>query len=705
MSSAHQKSGSKAKQNIQKEDVVQAVVIADSFNSRFAPLTNAVPRALLNLINVPLLDYTLECLGNSGVQEVILFCCNHADQIKKHIMNSKWKEKSSPMSINIIVSEDCRSLGDAMRDIDAKALIRGDFILLHGDLVSNVQIIPILEWHRKIQKQDKGAVMTVVYSQASPGHRLRSPDEEVVVAVDGKTNQILFHQRVGGIKKISLPLEILLSSDRVNVWHDILDPGIAICSPAVPPLFSDNFDFQSVDDLVKDLLINEEVLTSTLYCHRLRGEFAARVSSPRFYHAISLDVIHRWVFPLVPDCSIGQHMEPYMYLRHNVYKQKNVTLSKKCTLEEDVVLASGTSVGEGSVLSRCSIGHNCRIGSGVHLSDCFIMDNVEIQDGCEVRFSIIANDVVLKESVCLKGNCLIGSGVVVEAKKVLRDSNLVSSAFLSGKKNGFGDSKDQELEQLGPKAFVYRPLEDSESEDEGEMEGVGVKDWSRFHKLEVPPEEDDESEEESEDDSSDEEGMGNGPSPVPDDTSIFFSEVLDSLVRGFDEKLKCENLILEINSSRYAYNVTVKEVNLLVVKSIMSIPHAKTEKQGDLSTPKGQLSGQQLFQQLKPIVQHFLPILKNYIRNKEAQFDCLQAIEEHAVDTAEFGEIVVKILHMLYDQDVLAEETIIKWHQSSVSEAREEAKHLHTKLTPFIRWLQEADEESEEESEEESGSD
>lgn len=41
---------------------------------------------------------------------------------------------------------------------------------------------------------------------------------------------------------------------------------------------------------------------------------------------------------------------------------------------------------------------------------------------------------------------------------------------------------------------------------------------------------------------------------------MFFTEVIDSLTRGFEDELHCENLILEINSSRYAYNVTVKEV-------------------------------------------------------------------------------------------------------------------------------------------------
>lgn len=46
--------------------------------------------------------------------------------------------------------------------------------------------------------------------------------------------------------------------------------------------------------------------------------------------------------------------------------------------------------------------------------------------------------------------------------------------------------------------------------------------------------------------------------------TVFFSEVIDSLTRGFEDKLQCDNLILEINSSRYAYNVTLKEVHLQI---------------------------------------------------------------------------------------------------------------------------------------------
>lgn len=51
--------------------------------------------------------------------------------------------------------------------------------------------------------------------------------------------------------------------------------------------------------------------------------------------------------------------------------------------------------------------------------------------------------------------------------------------------------------------------------------------------------------------------------------AVFLSEVVDSLARGFEDKLMCDNLILEINSSRYAYNVTVREVNSLLLATFI----------------------------------------------------------------------------------------------------------------------------------------
>jgi hypothetical protein len=48
----------------------KAVVLADCFPARFAPVTQTKPKVLLPLVNVPLLEYTLEFLASQAVEDV-----------------------------------------------------------------------------------------------------------------------------------------------------------------------------------------------------------------------------------------------------------------------------------------------------------------------------------------------------------------------------------------------------------------------------------------------------------------------------------------------------------------------------------------------------------------------------------------------------------------------------------------------------------
>lgn len=56
------------------------------------------------------------------------------------------------MSVTALMSaESCLSMGDALREIEAKSLIRNDFILITGDLVSNMDISQVVKEHKYVQ--------------------------------------------------------------------------------------------------------------------------------------------------------------------------------------------------------------------------------------------------------------------------------------------------------------------------------------------------------------------------------------------------------------------------------------------------------------------------------------------------------------------------------------------------------------------------
>lgn len=133
--------------------------------------------------------------------------------------------------------------------------------------------------------------------------------------------------------------------------------------------------------------------------------------------------------------------------------------------------------------------------------------------------------------------------------------------------------------------FAYRLKLDEDIDEENELDSKLARKMSRLHINEQINYEDDFDYNFSESDDDDDLSF-NTNSPIPDDTKcnyilkfknlqfksnncivlVFFNEVIESLTRGFEDQLLCENLVLEINSSRYAYNVTVKEVVIIFIK-------------------------------------------------------------------------------------------------------------------------------------------
>jgi len=67
---------------------------------------------------------------------------------------------------------------------------------------------------------------------------------------------------------------------------DSCDTGIAICSSSVLPLFTDNFDFGTIPEFIKGILMNEEIMGNTIYMHRLEKGYANRVVDYDTYYGI-----------------------------------------------------------------------------------------------------------------------------------------------------------------------------------------------------------------------------------------------------------------------------------------------------------------------------------------------------------------------------------------------------------------------------------
>ncbi|XP_058128246.1 translation initiation factor eIF-2B subunit epsilon-like [Anopheles ziemanni] len=658
--------------SIENEEIVQAILIADSYNDNFLPFTSACPLALLPLVNVPLIEYTLEVLNRHGVEEVIVFCSNQSNEVKRFI-HQRQAEKctwSMNMIITTISSESCRCLGEALRDLEARHIIRGNVILLGVDSVTNANLTSLLEEHKRLLKLDRGAAMTVVYKDTVQGLRTGN---EVMIVTDSSTRRLLYHQRLTQQQQqrernFELPLELFVANRNVTVSHGLLDPQIAICSHAALPLFADNFDFLSRDDFVNGVLINEEILNSRIYVAKLgREEYAMRVSNWQTYHMVSLDVMNRWVYPLVPDMAISQVCPYYKYYRNNIYRHRNVGLSRSCELDGDLVVAENSTIEEDTSIRQSVVGRGCKIGRKCRIRNSFLFDGATVGDNCVLDHCVIAS------GASVGAGCHISDGAVLGERVELPGGMTVAKVLIQADKPD--DEWGGASQKLAERAYTVP--EEQPDEDEDEDEDVEVREMFN-QPLPIAPLRSVYSP--SIYQLSDDEGPSGAPSPVQEDSSIFLSEVVESLKRGLAEQTNAEYLILEINSSRYAYNMSLGEVNFYMVKAILQI---LVVQEGVATNAVGTL---------RKLLAYFGIVFHNYIRDKDAMLDCLKAFEEMCQSNEIIRAKIVQLLHFLYEGDLVSEEVIIRWYDGVEDET------LKSTLAKFVQWLNESsDDESDDE--------
>lgn len=176
---------------------------------------------------------------------------------------------------------------------------------------------------------------------------------------------------------------------------------------------------------------------------------------------------------------------------------------------------------------------------------------------------------------------------------------------------------------------------------------------------------------------------------IPSFIIVFLSEVIESLRRGFNEKSNPEFLILEINSSRYAYNMALTEVNFYVVKALFNLSPIKD-------------AGPNVLTGLKQILDQLGDVFKNYIRGVDASRDCLKAIEECCLQNEHLKTKLAQIIHYLYDRDMLTEDAILNWYKQLDTNDNDgnDNEWIRNALSKLIEWLEASSEEEDDDSDE-----
>lgn len=663
----------------------QAVVLTDSFETRFMPLTAVKPRCLLPLANVPLIEYTLEFLAKAGVNEVFLMCSSHAEQVQQYIEQSKWCSINSPFKIIPIMLLESRSVGDAMRDLDNRGVISGDFLLVSGDVVTNIDFSRAMEMHRRHRENDSNHILTMVLSSASAAHRARSDLDPATFILDAKTNRCVYYQAIPGANKkasIKIDPELMDDIDELVVRNDLIDCHVDICSPLVPQLFQDNFDYQLLrTDFVRGVL-NSDIAKKSLYAY-ITDEYAARVVSWATYKGISQDVLERWSYPLVPDANLLEDTE-YTYESNHIYKDRQVVLARLSHLETCTCVGFGTKVGDKTTIGNSIVGARCTIGSNVRLHNSYVWEGAEIGDNSEIEGSIVAAGAKIAHNVKVNVGCVIGYGVVIEEGRTIPPYTRLVDREVSKPSNGFDDSTqvtvvDSDLVGLHGHGYVYESDQDSGSDSlVHDMNELDVSDSSvasisasrkrkaKARRLSLT-------------------SAVSTDFVSEDEEELFAREAIDTIKRSMENNHDIDTTLLEINSLRMSMNVSYHEVRRATVSALITrIVHFITT---DTLAPK---------QATEKTFGKWGPLFKRQVFDADDQVDLLQLVQQQCamIDPAYNQTVLFVALSWLYNEDFVEEDQIYKWWELPQSSATAELVQVRQLTKKWVEWLREAEEES-----------
>ncbi|KAG1756540.1 nucleotide-diphospho-sugar transferase [Suillus paluster] len=697
-----------------EEEVLQAVILADSFNKRFKPLTTHKPRCLLPICNAPLLDWTFESLALAGVQEIFVICRSHAELVKTAIKNSKWSKPGTGLKIvPIVTAKETFTPGDAMRDIYTHGIITSDFVLVTGDLVSNIRIGEVVRQHKERRKTDKDAIMTMVVKQSGVNHRTRSKGDSAVFVIDPETSECLHYEAVTGYppkKYASIPRELLNEHPEVEIRNDLIDCSIDICSVEVPSLFQDNFDYGDVRrDFVHGVLTSD-LLMKNIYCYIAKEGYAARVRDTRSYDSVSKDILSRWTFPLVPDDNHpGGHS--YEHLRGNKYiaKDNSVTLSRTCKIGNNTLIGSKSQIADNAQVTASVLGQGCTVGAGSIVRNSYLFDGAIIGPNCVVEHSIIGSGVQIKERTRVERGCLIADGVIVGPQARLAPFSRLSKRRQDndeededeeedeegdeGNEDDDEDEVDSELEDVeanqdpealaklgsGTNAIIWPPPTVDEDEDIDELEHPDNQRLMRIGDnasdlVLSDPGSVTESESESESDSDDDDERFGGSNPASSTTSLplstpsnlvaqadsamiseFQQEVKQSLDRAFAEGHSVDNAAVELKTLRMASNVPLRLVREAVIAAVVS--RIKITVGGAIPQRK----------EITSMIARWGGLI-----DKIGGVDAVETVEilQECCASSDRLPLFGQILAALYQDDIVDEDDIRAWHANSKSQGQ-----------------------------------
>ena len=136
-----------------EDRTIKSLILCGGKGSGFRPLSVATPAVMLPIGYKPILEYSIDLLRKHALTEVFL----SVGYRKEHIQYLINEKEFSGVNIGFISEEEPLDTAGAV--LNAKKQFKSTFLVMNGDLITNLPLNKLIEFHRSIIKEGGLATM------------------------------------------------------------------------------------------------------------------------------------------------------------------------------------------------------------------------------------------------------------------------------------------------------------------------------------------------------------------------------------------------------------------------------------------------------------------------------------------------------------------------------------------------------------------
>jgi mannose-1-phosphate guanylyltransferase len=328
---------------------------------------------MLPLLNKPFIEYVIGLLAEHGVTEIILSVGYLPTMFQDFVADF------SKFNVRLDYVRESEPLGTCGAVKNVEHLLDDTFIVFNGDILTNLNISHLIEYH-----QAKKAMATIALTS------VEDPTMYGLVPLnsDGHVEEFL-----------EKPSWDEVTTDLVNAGTYVLEPEALSYAPK-----GENYSFER--GLFPTLL--EKGLPIYGFPS---SAYWIDIGTPQKYLKAHCDLL---------DGRLGTALDG-LKIRPRVWFGKNTKVSKTANLFGPILIGDNCQIDDNAnLVGPISVGSGCQVAKGARIENSIILDGCQIGKSAVIKSSILANKITIGEKVHIEETSVLGESMRVGKENWLK---------------------------------------------------------------------------------------------------------------------------------------------------------------------------------------------------------------------------------------------------------------------------------------------